>query len=208
MILYIRYICQFISDVTIYVYLVTYLVKRRCMVVESDDWSSKSGLILGSSLVSGDGHIYQVRPPSSSPSPSWWLVAVLPDSRGRVVLVLVGAGGIAPGVAASCSPFKVDPRQSAGQARGARPPAGMCTRQEEEEEEEDQEEGEGEGGGAEKRAGALCFAFVLPSCPRLQLPHRHPTISSRGAQGRQQAGAQLSLSRVQKPDSFIAKVSS
>ena len=105
--------------------------------------------------------------------------------------------GIA-GVGASCSPFKVDPRQSAGQARGARPPAGMCTRQEEEEEEEDQEEGEGEGGGAEKRAGALrCPALpsfwppAASSCPGLW-SHQHPSISSRGAQGRQQTSKQTS----------------
>ena len=59
------------------------------------------------------------------------LVAVLPDSRGRVVAWcgLVWYGIALLGVGASCSPFKVDPRQSAGQARGARPPAGMCTRQ-------------------------------------------------------------------------------
>ena len=136
-------------------------------------------------------------------------MAVLPDSRGRVVVVVVWVlWGIALGVPASCSPFKVDPRQSAGQARGARPPAGMCTRQEEEEEEEeeDQEEGEGEGGGAEKRAGALCFAFVLPSCcPRLLLPPLPPNHCKPRGPGSPTSKQELSLERVQKPDQLYCQ---
>ena len=146
-------------------------------------------------------------------TPSWWWQASswaggcvsTASSRTRSFVPRYGIAG----VGASCSPFKVDPRQSAGQARGARPPAGMCTRQEEEEEEEDQEEGEGEGGGAEKRAGALCFAFVLPSPALVCCSHHcHPTIASRGAQGRQQPSKSCHSREYKSRTSFIAKVSS
>ena len=98
--------------------------------------------------------------------------------------------GIA-GVGASCSPFKVDPRQSAGQARGARPPAGMCTRQEEEEEEVGVREGARKSE-QERSAALLCLrsGHQPPPPPALVLSHRHPSISSRGAQGRQRASKQ------------------
>ena len=78
---------------------------------------------------------------------------------------------------ASCSPFKVDPRQSAGQARGARPPAGMCTRQEEEEE----ERVDGARKSEQERSAPLCLRSPRPS---MVAP---PLAAEQGVQGRRQA---------------------
>ena len=170
--------------------------------------------------------MYLVRAPplaGGRPARISWAAGVLVCYRGVRHCTHSSCGIVSRPVwlGASCSPFKVDPRQSAGQARGARPPAGMCTRQEEEEEEEDQEEGEGEGGGAEKRAGALrCPALpsfwppaASPSCPGLvPLAPKHFKPRGPGSptnkQASKQGGGPLQLDKVQKLDSFTAKASS
>ena len=122
--------------------------------------------------------------------------------------------GIA-GVGASCSPFKVDPRQSAGQAGGARPPAGMCTRQEEEE-----EEGVREGARKseqERSAALLCLRSGHQPPPPPALLWSGPTgtqaFQAEGPrvankQASKQGGGPLQLDKVQKLDSFTAKASS
>ena len=118
---------------------------------------------------------------------------------------------------ASCSPFKVDPRQSAGQARGARPPAGMCTRQEEEEEEEE-EEGVREGARKseqERSAALLCLrsghqppppALVSGPTSTQAFQAEGPRVANK--QASKQGGGPLQLDKVQKLDSFTAKASS
>ena len=125
--------------------------------------------------------------------------------------------GIA-GVGASCSPFKVDPRQSAGQARGARPPAGMCTRQEEAEEEGEEGVREGARKSEQERSAALlCLRSghqpPPPPPPAWSGPTSTQAFQAEGPrvankQANKQGGGPLQLDKVQKLDSFTAKASS
>ena len=127
--------------------------------------------------------MYLVRAPplaGGRPARISWAAGVLVCYRGVRHCTHSSCGIVSRPVwlGASCSPFKVDPRQSAGQARGSRPPAGMCTRQEEEEEEE---RVDGARKSEQERSAPLC----LRSPPT---KHGRTTSGTRARiQGRRQA---------------------
>ena len=134
--------------------------------------------------------MYLVRAPplaGGRPARISWAAGVLVCYRGVRHCTHSSCGIVSRPVwlGASCSPFKVDPRQSAGQARGARPPAGMCTRR--------RRRGL-MGRGKASRSALPRFACVLPR-PSMVAP---PLAPEQGVQGRRQA---------RKNDSFATQKS-